>query len=142
MAFLFRPFMLRLRKIYLICFVLFFRAGGRDWDYGTNVWKGVLGVAMLEFALAMTASAWIGELTGADLLLGVEQWEFTILFAGVFGLNYYVLVSRAVGSDYERAFAALEKRQRRTLSLLGIVTIGLIMGLMFFSLSALGPHAK
>ncbi len=90
----------------------------------------------------MTANAWIKALTGAELLLGVEQWEFHILFAGLFGLNYYVLVSRALGTDYERAFAALEKRKRRTLSLLGIGTIGLIMGLLFFSFHALGPHAK
>lgn len=134
--------MQRLKAIYLTWFVLFFRAGASGWDQGINIWKGVLGVTMLEFALVLGLNFWVRALTGAELLFAVENWAFEILFVVLFGLNYYALVARAAGINYERVFTALGKRERITLSLVGAGTIALIMGLLIYSFYAFGPHPK
>jgi hypothetical protein len=130
--------MQHLKHIYLTWFVLFFRAGANSWTHGINVWKGVLGVTMLEFALAIAGNFWIRALTGVELLFAIEKWAFEILFVVLFGLNYYALVARAAGVNFEREFASLGKRERTTLSLVGGGIIALIIGLLIFSFYAFG----
>jgi hypothetical protein len=89
--------------------------------------------------LLIGAVAWLYFVTGNKLLLATPRLAFFILFGLAAAINYYSLVTRQVGTRFEKDFKAVE-RQHRVLLLVG--ALGLILiSFGFALLSASYVHA-
>jgi hypothetical protein len=79
-------------------------------------------------------------MTGAQLLFAIEKWVLDVSLAVLFCLNYYILVVRRFGTNYEREFSLLGKRERTWISVVAGATIALIIGFLIFSSIAAPRH--
>lgn len=131
----------RLKQIYLTVFTLFFRAAADSWTASINAWKGVVGVTMIEWAIIVAVNAWLQWWLGTKLLFGLDKWAFYALFLLSFGVNYYALITRGFGIQYEQDFSALPKRERTSRLVIGISTVVVIVGLLVVSFYTARPGA-
>lgn len=129
-----------IKDIYYSVFSVFFRASSSDWSESMNCWRGVLGVTLVEWALIMLFNIWFQYFTQVNLLFQVGKIGFNVLLVLSFCLNYYILVTRGTGVEFQHGLSALNAAQRRRSVITGSVFTGVAIGLLLFSFYLAKPH--
>lgn len=124
------------KRIYFTWFVLGFRASASTWSPGINAGKGVFTVTVIGGFIIVGIESWTDILLGKRFFLDVNPWVIRIAAVALYFVNYYVLVTRGYGVEFEHEFSNLPK-SRKTFFVLSSVVVGLtVMCFLFFSISA------
>jgi hypothetical protein len=128
------PLVHRFKDLYLSIFVLFFRVFADSWSPRTNAMKGVNGITLVEFVIAVSVSDLVQVQTGRHLAL--NRWVIGFAFVMVALVNRHFLVVRGSGVAFEREFNSFGKSKRIALR---SVSVGLVLAtavIFFFSAAA------
>ena len=121
--------LLYVKELYLSVFVLFFRIGASNWSADVNEFKGAAGISVVECALAIIVYGWAQMFLGYHSVL--NRWFMAVSFIAVYGINYYALVVRNVGIDFEKRFNTFSRGRQ---IFLYSVAIGIVLaiGILFY----------
>ena len=132
--------LLLLKEIYFTAFTLGFRISGSSWSPVMNASKGVGGVSIFEAFILMSIGSWIEMYLGERVLLSVGKWVVGAAFLFLYCMNYYFLVIRGYGINFERKFSKLENARRRILLVSCAMLLFAIIALMLASVSVYHRH--
>jgi hypothetical protein len=115
---------------YLAIFVLFFRFAKRSWSSEANAAKGAAGVTVVISALVTAAGFWIGRLAGHEHLPRISKIGFFASWFVIYLINYWLLVAKRHGTDFERQFRHFDRRRRILLLTSGWTIVAVAIGLI------------
>lgn len=126
--------------IYQILFAFFyeFRSGRWPAEFDADAHKGVLGVSLLEVIFALSISNIIEAKAGYRLV--VPHWWIALIALGLFGVNYYVLISLKLGLKYLPVIAHYPRNKRVLLHSTAFVLI-FVVGILFLYSVKVFHHA-
>jgi hypothetical protein len=120
--------------IYLSIFVLFFRVS--RWRTSSKASSAVVGVAVVDYVLALSLVIWAAIMTGHPLKL--SPWVVGIIFLIFCSANYRFLVIRSHGVAFEKQFCGFQKSKQTTL--LSVAAGILLATVAIFSFSIQAYH--
>jgi hypothetical protein len=125
-----------LKELYLTGFTLGFRVSGSSWSPAMNASKGVGGVSVIEWIILVVIAMWIELHFGTKFFFTTGKWAVRIACLALYLINYYVLVIRGHGIEFEREFSNLEKSRKNLLLVSCAVLLLATIAFMAFSVSA------
>lgn len=118
-----------LRDIHATWYVCFYRYGAQNWSAGVNDWKGIGGIALMDWILilGMDAAASLGM--QKHFLWVLSRWEYNAIFAAIFVVNYCWIRFGNRGAIWTHRFAAMpsDLRIRRYAFSFGIVALAILL---------------
>jgi hypothetical protein len=115
---------------------MFFRFARDRWSYHMNLGKGVAGVTAVEGVTLMIIAAWIDMYFGQRLLLSIGKWPVGIASIALFFFNFYALVKRGHGTQFEREFSHLNKQRKKSLLVVFWLLFLAVMAFLYYSIYA------
>ena len=108
-----------LAKLNLATFLVFFQLGARSWTQGINEGKAVAGITFIHGLIVMTILFWSRYLIGQLAGVMISPKALWIMWIVVGVANYYFLINRGYGTEYE-----LEFRKPPTRSKMAVIATG------------------
>lgn len=107
-----------LREVYLSIFVLFYRYFGGNMSESSKAMRGSVGLMLFQAILAL-------DLLGFACIWWHQKFKpnpvvAMLLAAALYGLNYYVLVVKGSGVNFEKQYRAFSQQKRIALRLVAL----------------------
>lgn len=115
----------------LTVFVLFYRIARGQWWPAANAHKGVAGVTIVEGCLCIVALGWVEVALGHRFQ--ISEWIIGAALLVLALANFYFLIDRKRGLNFELQFDDLSRSKRLFLRSGAIGLIVTTFGLMFWS---------
>ncbi len=120
-----------LKDLYFSIFVVFYKYSADHWSADMNAMKGVTGISIFQALLAFCVSTWVEIFTGQRFKL--DSWLIWMFIIPLWLTNYYYLVTRGSGVEFEKRFASFERVKRNTLYALAVGFLLVTTGVLIFS---------
>jgi hypothetical protein len=122
-----------LKEAFLSIFVVAYRINRGAWpaSFNADAHKAVAAVTFVELMACLTIYAWVQILSGSHI-----EFFQPVLWVGAFTFyiaNYYFLLTKKLGSDFEKRFDRYSKARRTTLRIAALIIFFGVFALFLIS---------